>query len=83
MQAPKPVVETVFRKLGGRKILRERITSEADLARLVHHRIPLRALIYVKRQALTVAESDRVVRLMRLQALAENVFGDAEKAVVS
>ena len=80
MQATQPVVEMVFRKLGGHKVLRERVTSEADLARLVHHRIPLRALIYVKRQALTVAESDRVVRLMRIQALAEDVFGDAEKA---
>jgi putative toxin-antitoxin system antitoxin component (TIGR02293 family) len=105
MQATRPVVETVFRKLGGRKVLRERVTSEADLARLVHRRIPLRALIYVKRggfseqeigrfiipertqrhrkakrQPLTVAESDRVVRLMRIQALAEDVFGDAEKA---
>jgi putative toxin-antitoxin system antitoxin component (TIGR02293 family) len=105
MQATQPVVEAVFRKLGGRNVLRERVTSEADLARLVHSRIPLRALIYVKRggfseqeigrliipertqrhrkakrQPLTVAESDRVVRLMRIQALAEDVFGDAEKA---
>jgi hypothetical protein len=31
MQATRPVVETVFRKLGGRKVLRERVSSEADL----------------------------------------------------
>jgi putative toxin-antitoxin system antitoxin component (TIGR02293 family) len=105
MEATQSLVETVFRKLGGRDVLGERITSEADLARLVHRRIPLRALIYVKRsgfseqeigrfivpertqrhrkakrQPLTVEESDRVVRLMRIQALTEDVFGDAEKA---
>ena len=49
MQATQPVVETVFQKLGGREVLGEEVTSEADLARLVHRRIPLRALIYVKR----------------------------------
>ena len=105
MQATRPVVETVFRKLGGREVLGQKVTSEADLARLVHRRIPLRALIYVKRggfsdqeigrfiipertqrhrkakrQPLTVEESDRVVRLMRIQALTEDVFGDVEKA---
>jgi putative toxin-antitoxin system antitoxin component (TIGR02293 family) len=105
MQATQPVVATVFRKLGGREVLGQKVTSEADLARLVHRRIPLRALIYVKRggfsdqeigrfiipertqrhrkakrQPLTVEESDRVVRLTRIQALTEDVFGDAEKA---
>src|SRR5215471_595389 len=105
MQVTQPVIDMVFRKLGGREVLGQKVTSEADLARLVHGRIPLKALIYVrrggfsdqeigrfiipertqrhrkaKRQPLTVEESDRVVRLMRLQALAEDVFGDAEKA---
>jgi putative toxin-antitoxin system antitoxin component (TIGR02293 family) len=105
MRATQPVVEAVYRKLGGREVLGEEVTSEADLARLVHHRIPLRTLIYVKRggfsdreigrfvipartqrhrkakrQPLTVDESDRVVRLTRIQALTEDVFGDAEKA---
>src|SRR5450756_1939727 len=99
MQATQPVVETVFRKLGGREVLGQKVTSEADLARLVRRRIPLRALIYVKRggfsdkeigrfiipertqrhrkakrQPLTVEESDRVVRLTRIQALTEDVF---------
>jgi putative toxin-antitoxin system antitoxin component (TIGR02293 family) len=85
--------------------LGQNVTSEADLARLVHGRIPLRALIYArrggfsdqeigrfiipertqrhrkaKRQPLTVEESDRVVRLTRIQALTEDVFGDAQKA---
>jgi putative toxin-antitoxin system antitoxin component (TIGR02293 family) len=105
MQATQPVVETVYRKLGGREVLGEEVTSEADLARLVHGRIPLRALTFVKRggfsdqeigryvipartqrhrmakrQPLTVDESDRVVRLTRIQALTEDVFGDPEKA---
>ena len=105
MEASQPVVETVFRKLGGREVLGQKVASEADLARLVHRRIPLRALIYVKRggfsdqeigrfiipertqrhrkakrQPLTVEESDRVVRLTRIQALTEDVFGDVEKA---
>ena len=105
MRATQPVVETVFRKLGGSDVLGGEVSAEADLARLVHRRIPLRALIYVKRcgfsdqeigrfiipertqrhrkakrQPLTIEESDRVVRLMRIQALTEDVFGDAEKA---
>src|SRR5450631_3284578 len=105
MQATQPVVETVFRKLGGREVLGQKVTSEADLARLVHRRIPLRARIYVKRggfsyqeigrfiipertqrhrnakiHPLTVEESDRAVQLTRIQALTEDVFGDAEKA---
>ena len=39
MQATQPVVATVFRKLGGREVLGQKVTSEADLARLVHRRI--------------------------------------------
>jgi len=105
MLTTQPVVDTVFRKLGGRRVLGQTVTSEADLARLVRRRIPLRTLIYVKRsgfseqeigrfiipertqrhrkakkQPLTVEESDRVVRLTRIQALTENVFGDVAKA---
>jgi putative toxin-antitoxin system antitoxin component (TIGR02293 family) len=33
-----------------------------------------------KRQPLTVDESDRAVRLMRIQTLAESTFGDKDKA---
>ena len=87
----------VYVRLGG--------LTEADLARLVHGRMPLRVLAYVKRggfsereieqyiipartrrhrkarrERLSVEESDRVVRLTRIQALAEDVFGEAEKA---
>ena len=100
-----PVVESVYQKLGGRSVLGEDVASDADLARLVNHRIPLRVLTCIKRigfsdqeiwryiipartqrhrkarkERLTVEESDRLVRLTRIQALAEDVLGDAEKA---
>jgi putative toxin-antitoxin system antitoxin component (TIGR02293 family) len=100
-----PIAETVYRKLGGRQVFGEEVTSDADLARLVHRRIPLRALTCIKsigfsdreiwqmiiparthrhrkakKERLTVEESDRLVRLTRIQALAEDVFGDAERA---
>jgi putative toxin-antitoxin system antitoxin component (TIGR02293 family) len=102
---PQPVIERVFRKLGGPQALGSDVSSEADLARIVHGRIRLAVLAHVlkagfskqeierfvipsrtwrhrktKRQPLSIEESDRVVRLARIQALAEDVFGDAEKA---
>jgi putative toxin-antitoxin system antitoxin component (TIGR02293 family) len=44
--------------------------------------IPARTLRHrhTKRAPLTVDESDRVVRLTRIQATAEDVFGDVQKA---
>ncbi len=69
MRAREPVVAKVFHKLGGRSALGTDVFSDADLARLVQQKAPL-----------TVEESDRVVRLARIQALAEEVFGDAPKA---
>jgi len=44
--------------------------------------IPARTLRHrqTRKEPLTVEESDRVVRLTRIQALAEDVFGDTEKA---
>ena len=60
MRANQPVVETVFRKLGGREVLGQKVSSEADLARLVHRRIPLRALIYVKRGGFSDQEIGRL-----------------------
>src|SRR5205807_440295 len=49
MPASRPVVERVFRKLGGRATLGEAVTSEADLARLVQRRFALKVLASVKR----------------------------------
>jgi putative toxin-antitoxin system antitoxin component (TIGR02293 family) len=105
MHRSEPVVAAVYRKLGGRPILGEEVTSDADLARLVRRRIPLRVLAHIKRegfsdgeigrfiipertqrhrkakrQPLTIEESDRLVRLARIQALTEDVFGDTERA---
>lgn len=105
MTSAQPVIDVVYRKLGGRQALGQDVTSEADLARLVSRRIPLRALASFKRsgfseqeigrliipartrrhrqnrrERLTVEESDRLVRLTRVQALAEDVFGDAQSA---
>jgi putative toxin-antitoxin system antitoxin component (TIGR02293 family) len=102
---PQPVIESVFRKLGGRQALGAEVSSEADLARIVDRGIRLAVLTHVlragfsrqeierfiipartlrhrktKREPLSIEESDRVVRLARIQALAEDVFGDIAKA---
>jgi len=102
---PPPVVESVFRKLGGRQALGTTVSSDADLARIVFNGFRLSILGHVeragfskqeiayfiisprtlrhrkaRREPLTVEESDRVVRLTRIQALAEDVFGDVDKA---
>jgi putative toxin-antitoxin system antitoxin component (TIGR02293 family) len=104
MSTHQPVIEAIYRKLGGRAALGAEVNSEADLARLVYRRIPLKVLAHTRRvgfsdreigqfiipartqrhrkakgQRLTVEESDRLVRLTRIQALAEDVFGDADK----
>jgi putative toxin-antitoxin system antitoxin component (TIGR02293 family) len=102
---PQPVIERVFRKLGGLQALGADVASEADLARVVSRGIRLAVLAHVaragfskqeiehfiipartlrhrkaKREPLSVEESDRVVRLARIQSLAEDVFGDVDKA---
>ena len=104
-QTPPPVIETVFRKLGGYRTLGAEVSSEADLARLVDRGIRLSVLGYVakagfskqeierfvipartlrhrkaRREPLSTEESDRVVRLTRIQALAEDVFGNVGNA---
>jgi putative toxin-antitoxin system antitoxin component (TIGR02293 family) len=103
--ARQPVVQRIFRKLGGHQALGTDVSSEADLARIVDRGIRLVVLDHVlragftqqeverliipartlrhrrtKKTALSVEESDRVVRLTRIQALAEDVFGDVDKA---
>jgi putative toxin-antitoxin system antitoxin component (TIGR02293 family) len=47
-----------------------------------HYIIPARTWRHRKarREPLSIEESDRVVRLTRIQSLAEDVFGDVEKA---
>ena len=105
MRSPQPVIKMVFHKLGGRSALGTDVSSEADLARIVHHGIRLGVLRHVvragfskqeierfiiparilshrrtRKEPLTIEESDRVVRLTRIQALAEDVFGNVPKA---
>jgi putative toxin-antitoxin system antitoxin component (TIGR02293 family) len=105
MMQQEPVVEAVYRKLGGNRVLGRDVASEADLVKLILARIPLAALRAVqqggfsereierfvipsrtrrhreaRKEPLTVEESDRLVRLTRIQALAEDVFGSSEKA---
>lgn len=99
------VIEEVARKLGGPTVLGRDVRSQADLATLVRHRLPLLALRGLtqagiteqeierfvipqrtrrhraeKAQPLTVEESDRAVRLLRIQTMAEATFKDAPKA---
>ena len=105
MAQPEPVIEAVYRKLGGRRILGREVASEADLAQVVLAGIPEQAVAAVqdssfsdreiehfvmpartrryrreRKQPLTIEESDRLVRLARVQALAEDVFADTAKA---
>src|ERR1700730_499834 len=107
MTTPHRVVGTIFRKLGGRQALGEEVSSEADFARIVSCRLPLKVLRHVelsgfskreiedliipartqrhrkeRKEPLTVEESDRLVRLTRIQTLAEDVFADVAKADV-
>ena len=99
------VVQEVARKLGGQKVLGRPIRSMADLAIVVHGRLPLISLKQISREGITdqeidrliipprtrrhraeknqplsLDESDRTVRLVRIQTIAEETFGDKEKA---
>ena len=105
MAKTRTVIGRVNEKLGGRGGLGDEVASEADLARVVARRIPLKALTHitrggfseqeiaayvipprtrrhrkVRKEPLTVDESDRLVRLARIQAIAEDVFDDTVKA---
>lgn len=61
------------------KGLTEAGVSEQEIERFVIPQRTRRHRAY-RRQPLTVEESDRAVRLMRVQTLAEETFGDKEKA---
>ena len=61
MPTSAPVVAEVYRKLGGREGLGAEVSSEADLARLVRGRIPLRVLAHVKREGFSESEIDRFI----------------------
>ena len=105
LPTPQPVIESVFRKLGGQRALGAEVSSEADLARIVDRGIRVGVLTHVlragfskqeierfvipartwryrktKKARLSTEEADRVVRLARIQAVAEDVFADVVKA---
>jgi putative toxin-antitoxin system antitoxin component (TIGR02293 family) len=65
--------------LGALDSIRASGFSEAEIERFV---LPARTRRHreARNQPLTVEESDRLVRLARIQAIAEDVFGDAVKA---
>jgi putative toxin-antitoxin system antitoxin component (TIGR02293 family) len=101
-----PILEGIITRLGGRSALDEEIRSEADLARAIERRLPLRMLTAIERagtltrkevhelvipertvrhrasknEPLSVEESDRLVRLARIEAIAEQTFEDPVKA---
>jgi uncharacterized protein (DUF2384 family) len=104
LAVPATVIKEVARKLGGARVLGTEIRSQADLARLVQHRLPLAVLQGLsqaglsdreiemlvipqrtrrhrtqKAQPLTIDESDRAVRLLRILSLAEQTFEGTEK----
>lgn len=65
--------------LGALTAIRKVGFSDQEIARFI---IPSRTRRHreARKERLTVDESDRLVRLARIQALAEDVFGDPEKA---
>jgi hypothetical protein len=63
-----PYFEAVYRKLGRRRVLGREVAPEADLAQLVQAGIPEQ-----REQPLSIEESDHLVHLARVQALAEDV----------
>lgn len=98
-----PVIAmTIYRKLGGAEVFDRELTTDSDLARLVHRGISLRALDFSnlskqevfnfiikdrtlrhrrqRNEPLSRDETDRLVRLTRIQTIAEDVFEDAGKA---
>ena len=56
MATQEPLIEKVFDKLGGRNVLGTQVFSDADLARVVHHRIRLKALTHLIRAGFSKQE---------------------------
>src|SRR5258708_28668483 len=51
-----PIIEAIYEKLGGRRVLGADVASEADLARVVSRRIPLKALVGFRNSGFSEAE---------------------------
>jgi hypothetical protein len=65
------LLETVIRKLGGRQALGQEVTSEANLARVVSRRIPLKALMHIKRSGFSDREIERFIIPARTRRIAK------------
>lgn len=99
------LIHTLSEKLGGAETLGRPVRSMADLAMLVHARLPLGVLKLVsaagiseqeinrfiipartrrhraaRNEDLTLEESDRTIRILRIQTIAEETFADTSKA---
>ena len=61
MTQPEPIIDAVYRKLGGRRVFGRDIASEADLAQLVLARIPERAVAAVQGTSFSDREIERFV----------------------
>jgi hypothetical protein len=71
MPAREPVVDMVFRKLGGREGFGKEVLSEADLAHLVRHRLSLKVLAFLHERG---GFSDREIALLPAVRI-RTVFG--------
>src|SRR5438105_15931017 len=60
-QIPRPVIETVFRKLGGYRTLGTEVSSEADLARIVERGIRLAVLGHLAKAGFSKQEIARFI----------------------
>jgi putative toxin-antitoxin system antitoxin component (TIGR02293 family) len=58
---PAPIIEAVYRKLGGRRVLGREVASEADLAHLVQAGIPEQAVAAVQGHSFSDREIERFV----------------------
>src|SRR5438270_1330973 len=61
MVQPEPVIEAVYRKLGGRRILGREVASEADLAQVVLAGIPEQAVAAVQDSSFSDREIEHFV----------------------
>src|SRR6516162_10414989 len=77
MTQPEPIIDAVYRKLGGRRVIGRDIASEADLAQLVLARIPERAVAAVQGTSFADREIERFVIPARHAALPARAPGTA------
>lgn len=96
------IVKTIYRKLGGPAVFDRLLTTDNDLARVIHVGVSVHALEFTdlskheifhfiipdrtlrhrkkRNEMLSQDETDRLVRLTRIQAIAEEVFENEKNA---